>query len=103
MPSERRGRVLALDDLDNVANALEPLEAGDRIEAHGRQVTVKEPVPLGHKVALGAIPAASPVIKYGEPIGLARCEIEAGCHVHTHNVEVLFDDWLAARTGTASP
>ena len=102
MPSDRRGRVLALDADDSVANALEPLAPGDHIHAHGRDVVVKEAVPMGHKVAVSAIRAGAAVLKFGEPIGIARCDIEPGCHVHTHNVESLFTDWLAARTGAVA-
>ena len=28
-----------------------------------------------------------PVVKYGEHIGVATCDIRAGEHVHVHNVE----------------
>jgi altronate dehydratase len=102
-PSSERRRVLSLDERDNVANALEPLAAGDRIEAHGRELVVKEAVPMGHKVALVAIRAGEPVQKYGEPIALARCDIEPGSHVHIHNVESLFTDWLEARSRSPVP
>lgn len=43
-------------------------------------------IPAGHKVALCDIPKNSPVIKYGNPIGYATCDIKAGEWVHTHNV-----------------
>ncbi|MFO1198593.1 MAG: UxaA family hydrolase [Burkholderiaceae bacterium] len=90
-------RVIAVDPRDNVANALEPLAPGDTIEALGRRVTVRGAVPMGHKVALAPIAAGTAVLKYGEPIGHARGAIEPGEHVHVHNVESLFTDWLAAR------
>ena len=38
------------------------------------------------QVALRAIAAGQPVIKYGSPIGHATADIQAGAHVHTHNV-----------------
>ena len=41
----------------------------------------------GHKYALCRIKAGDNVIKYGQPIGHATCDIEAGDHVHTHNVK----------------
>ena len=90
-------RVLAVDERDNVANALEALSEGERIEAHGRAIAVCTPVPLGHKIALAPIAAGAPVVKYGEAIGQASGDIAAGEHVHTHNVASLFDDWLSAR------
>lgn len=89
-------RVLAIDPRDNVANALEELGAGDRVEALGRVIAVRTPVPLGHKVALAPIAAGDPVVKYGQAIGRASADIAAGEHVHAHNVASLFDDWLSA-------
>lgn len=77
---------LVISARDNVATALEPLEPGRRLEMSGRTVTVAEPIASGHKVAIQAIPAGEPVIKYGSPIGLASADIPAGAHVHTHNV-----------------
>jgi altronate dehydratase len=71
---------------DNVATALEPLEAGQTIEARGSTVDVTEAIPRGHKVALRAIPAGATVMKYGSAIGHASADISAGAHVHTHNV-----------------
>jgi len=94
-------RVLAVDCRDNVANALEELAEGDRIEALGRAIAVRTPVPLGHKVALAPIAAGNAVVKYGQAIGRASADIAAGEHVHTHNVASLFDDWLSAHQSLA--
>lgn len=74
---------------DNVATALEALEAGRTIEIGGSPgllLSVLEPIPPGHKVALRPIAAGEPVLKYGSPIGLASADIPAGTHVHTHNL-----------------
>ena len=94
-------RAVAMDSRDNVANALEPLEAGDRIDVFGRPVAACTAVPLGHKVAIRNIPAGAAVVKYGQPIGHARSDIEEGEHVHAHNVASLFTDWLSSRTDQA--
>ena len=40
----------------------------------------------GHKYAVCAIKAGEDVIKYGQPIGHATCDIAAGEHVHSHNL-----------------
>jgi SAF domain len=77
---------LVISDRDNVATALEPLAAGRRLELGEHVVTLLENVPSGHKVALRAIGAGQPVMKYGSPIGLASADIAAGAHVHTHNL-----------------
>ena len=78
--------VLVISDRDNVATALEPLDAGRTIRAGAASLTLVEAIPRGHKVALRAIAAGEAVVKYGSPIGTATMEIAAGAHVHTHNV-----------------
>jgi altronate dehydratase small subunit len=71
---------------DNVATALEPLDAGQTIRAGDATITVAEAIPRGHKIALRAIAAGDEVVKYGSAIGTASSGIAAGAHVHTHNV-----------------
>ena len=78
--------VIVISDRDNVATALEALAAGQELSIGGG-VTVREPIPPGHKIALRPIAAGEAVIKYGSPIGTARVAIEAGQHVHVHNVD----------------
>ena len=78
--------VLVISEHDNVATALEALEPGRGLEISRGTVTVRDAIPRGHKVALTAISAGEAVIKYGSPIGVASVDIEAGRHVHTHNV-----------------
>ncbi len=41
----------------------------------------------GHKYALRDIKCGENIIKYGNPIGHAICDIKKGEHVHTHNVK----------------
>ena len=43
-------------------------------------------IPVGHKRALKDIPEGEQVIKYGHPIGRAKCNIKAGEWVHSHNL-----------------
>lgn len=78
--------VIVISQRDNVATALEPLDTGRRLEI-GAGVLVREQIPTGHKVALRPIAAGEAVIKYGSPIGTARIAIDAGQHVHVHNVD----------------
>src|SRR5207244_6212952 len=49
-------------------------------------LTMRDSVAAGHKVALRAIPAGDPVVKYGHAIGVASRDIAAGEHVHSHNL-----------------
>jgi hypothetical protein len=77
---------LVISERDNVATALEPLEAGRQLDLNGVTITVLESIAAGHKVARRPIAAGQEVVKYGSPIGLASADIAAGAHVHTHNV-----------------
>ena len=73
---------IRLDETDNVATAVRPLEIGETVLG----VVVAERIARGHKIALGAISAGDPVTKYGQFIGTASTVIAAGTHAHTHNV-----------------
>jgi hypothetical protein len=77
---------LVISERDNVATALETLEPGRSIDAGARTVLVAETIPRGHKIALLAIAAGAPIVKYGSAIGRASVDISPGRHVHTHNV-----------------
>ncbi|MGA0602029.1 UxaA family hydrolase [Caulobacter sp. KR2-114] len=75
---------LRLNGADNVAIALRRIAAGERI---GHEATTAiEAIGNGHKVALAAIAAGQPVLKYGQVIGVATADIAAGAHVHSHNL-----------------
>ncbi|MDX6516031.1 MAG: altronate hydrolase [Gaiellaceae bacterium] len=80
-------RVLRLNDGDDVAVALEPLEPGARIDLDGVDVLAREAVPAGHKIALRAIATGEAVQKHGAAIGIASQPIAQGDYVHVHNLE----------------
>ena len=77
---------LVISERDNVATALQALAPGRRLDLGESTLIVEEPIAPGHKIALTAIAAGEPVIKYGSAIGTASKHIAAGTHVHTHNV-----------------
>lgn len=78
---------------DNVGNALKDLKSGIvlniNIEDKQYSIVLREDVPYGFKFAVCKITRGAPVIKYGETIGRAIMEIEAGSVVHVHNMEGL--------------
>jgi len=78
--------VLVISARDNVATALESLDAGRSFVVDGLQLTASQRIPRGHKIALRPIRAGEPVMKYGNPIGTATLDIAPGAHVHVHNV-----------------
>jgi len=89
MTMELAEAVLRLHHGDPVALARRELEPGTELDGAGRGVTVRDPVPHGHKVALTDIAAGDQVLKYGQPIGIATQDIAAGEHVHEHNLRSL--------------
>lgn len=62
---------IKINPLDNVAVALNEIGT----------------IPAGHKKALTDIKVGEHIIKYGKPIGIARCDIRAGEWIHTHNIK----------------
>jgi altronate hydrolase len=78
---------LVLREGDDVAVALGDLVPGDLVASGPPPgVVVRTAVPAGHKVALRDLPAGAQLHKYGEVIGAATVPIEAGDHVHVHNL-----------------
>src|SRR5262245_61799901 len=84
--------LIRIDDDDNVAVALRDIDAGTLIDG----VTAQSSIAAGHKIALAAIAAGEPVIKFGYPIGIASSAIAPGEHVHSHNLESTLEDDLDA-------
>ena len=87
-------RLVQITPKDMVAVALQPLTAGETVDYGAGRVTLKQDVPMGHKVALRDIAKGEPVIKYGFPIGSATEDIPAGGHVHVHNIHTLLSGTL---------
>jgi len=77
-----------LDPQDNVVTATRALEAGREVEG----VPTRGLIPSGHKIAVRAIGKGEAVRKYAQLIGLAREDIAAGDHVHTHNLDFVGTD-----------
>ncbi len=79
---------IRLDPTDDVAIALVPLPAGRRVAFDGLRTTLTNDIPVGHKFSLHAVALDAPIRRYGQIIGYATAPIEAGEHVHTHNLHV---------------
>lgn len=71
---------------DDVLVTLRELQPGEAVRAGADVIVARAAIPRGHKIAIAAIAAGSPVHKYGWPIGRATCDISPGEHVHTHNL-----------------
>lgn len=79
---------VVLRDEDNIAVILKSPTPDVEIEYQGETFTIKQSIAPGHKIALRRIANGEPVLKYGQVIGFAACEIAAGEHVHEHNLTV---------------
>ncbi|MCT9072262.1 UxaA family hydrolase [Cupriavidus gilardii] len=86
--------VVLHDAKDTVAVAVvEGIEAGTELNAwimdDDRTITVtaRQPIPIGHKVALRDMAPNDTVYKYGVDIGKVVAPIKAGEHAHVHNIK----------------
>ncbi|WP_165229778.1 UxaA family hydrolase [Aquisphaera insulae] len=79
-----RGVLLRAED--DVAVAARPIPAGATVELPGGAVTAREPIGLGHKIAVRDVAEGRAVRKYGQIIGFASRPIPAGSLVHVHNL-----------------
>jgi hypothetical protein len=79
--------VIRLSDQDNIGVAICDIAAGGPVELADVRLTANDPVPLGHKIALRPIRIGEKILKFGVPVGSATADIQAGSHVHMHNVK----------------
>lgn len=91
---EENNNLIKISEEDNVAVALKELPAGLVCQAGGAEVTLLDPIPFGHKVALCNMAANDMIIKYGQPIGHAKCPVQKGQHIHVHNLKTNLDGVL---------
>ena len=86
---------LRVDDLDNVATVFaNGIKSGMEVEVRDKKgkidrITVHADIPYGHKIAVTDIAAGAHIMKYGESIGEAECDIRRGDYVHVHNMKAL--------------
>lgn len=71
---------MVIDEKDNVAVAIEPIEIGNKINCKIGdkilQFDALENIQIYHKVALKEIKKDEAIVKYGEHIGLAKITIK---------------------------
>lgn len=75
---------IRLNPDDNVVIALRDITAGEQLTA--LPVPVVSSVSRGHKIAAAPISKGRNVIRYGQIIGQATCDIAPGEHVHVQNL-----------------
>jgi len=90
----QRPAAIRIAEADNVAVALRPISAGERISVGGHVVAARQDVTPGHKIALADVTVDEQIVKYGVPIGLASATIAAGDWVHSHNLRTALSGML---------
>src|SRR5581483_109616 len=99
-PPTAGNSVILLHPRDNVAIARYALSAGREVHTGGFQLFTRDTIPAGHKMALRHISKGESVFRYGNVIGFALQAIEAGEHVHIHNLGYQDLDLSAADIGS---
>ena len=78
---------LKINPADSVVVCLQPKKKGEIIEVDGKQITVNQDTPAGHKVLIKDVAAGADIIKYGYPIGHAMQDLKAGDWVNENNLK----------------
>jgi hypothetical protein len=79
---------LKVNSGDNVAIAIRQIKKGEDVVVDNlRLLKAAEDVAPSHKIALLVLKKGDAVIRYGEPIVLARADIKQGEWVHVHNTD----------------
>ena len=78
---------LKINPADSVVVCLQAKKQGDIIEADGKQITILQDTPAGHKVLISDKKQGEDIIKYGYPIGHAREDLKAGQWVNENNLK----------------
>ncbi|MDR2027534.1 MAG: altronate dehydratase family protein [Prevotellaceae bacterium] len=80
-------KFIKIHPADNVVVAVETLSAGEQLEDSGKNITVLNDIPSGHKIALRDFAPGDNIIKYGLPIGHASKVIRQGDLVNEKNIK----------------
>ena len=78
---------LKINPADSVVVCLQPKQKGEVIEVDGKQITLNQDTPAGHKVLICDVAEGEDIIKYGYPIGHARQALKAGDWVNENNLQ----------------
>ncbi len=85
---------IQINPADNVAVAIEALAAGTTVNIEGKDITLNNDVPAGHKILLTDLKAGENVIKYGYPIGHLKEDHKAGDFICDTNIKTNLEGLL---------
>ena len=75
--------IIKLNEKDNIGIA--PMNIPKNVDLN-IGIKTKTNVPYGHKISLVKIKTGEFILRYGQKIGVALVDIDAGEHVHSHNL-----------------
>ena len=78
---------IKINPADSVVVCLRPMKKGDVIEVDGKNITLLQDTPAGHKVLIDDAPEGKDIIKYGYPIGHAKKDLKRGEWVNENNLK----------------
>ena len=90
---------LLLHPDDTVLVCIRSIAPGDALTIDQSVVSAATAVQVGHKVARQAFKPGDKVFKYGVPIGSVTQAVNAGEHVHSHNMK---SDYMPSHSRTHS-
>lgn len=91
---EPTATAIRLSPDDDVATVVRPATAGAAVAVRSADgsggeiatIVARGEIPFGHKIALRAMSAGEPLMRYGSRIGRLTAAVAAGDHVHVHNL-----------------
>lgn len=87
-------KTIQISPTDNVVVAIKDLEKGDKVQVHLGQITLRNAIPVGHKIALADLKAGELIIKYGFPIGRLKADVVKGDLINENNIKTALDGVL---------
>ena len=72
---------------DSVVVCLRAFAKGETIIVDDQEITVRQDVPMGHKILIKDTPKGTDIIKYGYPIGHAIDDLKAGEWINENNLK----------------
>ncbi|MDU0355427.1 UxaA family hydrolase [Paraglaciecola aquimarina] len=87
MTTVKSSKFVLVNKADNVLICCQPVKSGELVVIDNQEYRVNTAIDVGHKMARVAIAKLQKIIRYGVPIGSATADIQAGEHVHMHNMK----------------
>jgi altronate hydrolase len=72
---------------DSVVVCLRAFAKGETIIVDDQEITVRQDIPMGHKILIKDTPKGTDIIKYGYPIGHAIDDLKAGEWINENNLK----------------